>query len=326
MAPNERSLVHELFRLLVEADSDGPVAVGIAPVDSASANSAPVDTAPTEPAPVGAAPVDTPGAGIAPVDSAPAAGELELSVRPLDPTNPLADVLGFTAPSHWVGFGIIAEATPERTWHPSTIGHRRVGAIVTRDGDAVAVLERPLDASIAAGEPSGLLVDICRRALGLRTDAPETTSLKLFARRWLGDVLAVANTHPDPAVGMAFADAAHAGPLSRLVAELVPELAGADPHTMLALGVPEVAHRWPWAILRRMCADAALYLPGLDAFEAAWMDDGVFCRWVLASLPPSGPTLDDLEHLLDPDVFDDVLEIFADLHEAADHDAAADAA
>src|SRR5690606_3096871 len=61
-----------------------------------------------------------------------------------------------------------------------------------------------------------------------------------------------------------------------------------------------LARAWPWSRLR---ADpAGVDLPGVAALTplAGWMDDGMWARWVLASLPGLADLLDAVHALLPP--------------------------
>ena len=54
----------------------------------------------------------------------------------------------------------------------------------------------------------------------------------------------------------------------------------------------------PWPVVRRRCAEGNVTIAGIDALDAAWMDDGMFSRFALDSYVPTPVVLDDLRELL----------------------------
>jgi hypothetical protein len=153
----------------------------------------------------------------------------------------------------------------------------RVVTLVSRTGTEHAVAT--LDDGTVIDEPGeGTVGDALRRCLGLPTPPPPCTTEELFNRHWLLAVLAAGGgTRP-----MTWRQAAGLHPCTLLAADL------ADPCT--------------WADLRRMTAAGSIAPARLTADLAAWMDDGMFARWVMADLPPAQRLLDELARAQSPGV------------------------
>jgi hypothetical protein len=145
--------------------------------------------------------------------------------------------------------------------------------------------------------PEGVVADACRRALGLPTAPPPGSTRELWALLWLDRVV-------DAAAG--------GGPGARpttwpALARLHP---AAGPHgdptaaalhpVALAAAAGTLAAAWPWHRLR---ADpGAIPLPGARPAPGleAWMDDGMWARWLLSHLPAAGDLLSAVRALLPP--------------------------
>ena len=162
----------------------------------------------------------------------------ELAVRPLD-GHPGQALLGFSAPMGWTAIGVSSEgwAGPyqgEVTGYSAVAApgtRRRVRAIVQIDRDgSLAGCARWRDGGIVAEAPTdGFVVDCLRRALGLGTPPPTTTTDTLFAALWLEGVEASVAVWMDT------------GMLSRWMVEQMPpvaETAAPVPAPLLSGGIP----------------------------------------------------------------------------------------
>jgi hypothetical protein len=227
-------------------------------------------------------------------------GRPTLAWFPLDGGHPLELLLRFIAPAAWWAIGVCASG-----WAHELDDHGRqqrgpasesptveVTVLVARTGAAAGLLRQGDQVTELPGHPEGVVADACRRALGLPTGPPpEGSTARLWAQCWLDRIVeaaaqpggrrrvrswrAVASLHP--AVG------------PRL------DLTAADPPAHDPARLAELARRWseawPWPRLR--AEPAAVDLPWLDRTPAlaAWMDDGMWARWLLSALPH----LDDLQ-------------------------------
>jgi hypothetical protein len=125
------------------------------------------------------------------------------------------------------------------------------------------------------GSPEGEVADACRRALGLPTAPPPGSTLQLWTLAWLDRVVDVAGRAAAPDRLRTWAQVAdlHAAAGPRC-----------DP-AALAAAAASLAEAWPWSRLRAepSVVDAPGPVPAAEL--AAWMDDGMWARWLLARLP-----------------------------------------
>ncbi len=211
--------------------------------------------------------------------------ELELATRPLD-GHPVEELIGFTAPDAWCGFGVAATGsclplpgdgcaepliparTPVRLVHLVGRTEASHSLVSTESGE---VLE-PSPSGVV-----GLVDDVCRRVLGLCTTPPDGTPAALWARLWLEAVVAV-----PPAPGAPeWSAVAALHPAVQQVRRADPELA------LIAAGDLELAGRvmaetWSWEELRLRCAAGGPSTISVSPAQAAWMDEGMFSRMVLS--------------------------------------------
>jgi hypothetical protein len=224
-------------------------------------------------------------------------GSRALAWFPLDGAHPLGLLLRFVAPPHWHAVGVsvpgwahrIDDPGPARAESPpvtvTVMVHRTgVAAGLIRQGDRVAAMPEP---------PDGVVPDACRRALGLPTDPAPATTAGLWALCWLDRIVATAARAP---AGRGLRDweaVAALHPAAR------PRPAANDP-VSLAGAATALARAWPWARLR--AEPAVLDLPGPPPSPdlGAWMDDGMWARWVLSSMPAGDDLLRAVHDLLPP--------------------------
>ena len=188
-----------------------------------------------------------------------------LGTRPLPPgSHPLEHMLGFVAPASWSAFGAVCfgRAAPEDR-------RARVVTLVARTGETYAVTS--LDDGTVMDEPGeGSVTDALRRCLGLATPPPPCPTNELFDAYWLRSVLAAGRR-------MTWREAA-------------------------ALRPEPVVYELDWTDVRRHAAAGSSPSPRVSADVAAWMDDGMFARWVLADQPPVDWLLDQLAFAQLPNV------------------------
>jgi hypothetical protein len=217
---------------------------------------------------------------------------VELYLRPLHAVD---DLVGFTAPALWDGIGVVASGTavgerPARRREPVEVAH-----LCLRDGSAVTSLrgadgERLVDRT-GPDATRGIVPDLCRRALGLPTPAPVEAPTEVFDTLWLDRILAEALDRDLGDPPLSRADALAAFPAA------VPRRAGA-----VELREARARAAASWADLRRRVGLGRLHVRGLSRREAQWMDDGLFARWVLSSLPPLDELATDVDALLPREV------------------------
>jgi hypothetical protein len=223
--------------------------------------------------------------------------ELILGHKPLD-GHPARELLGFVAPDTWWALGVVCPgwANPagddlgdvdmdrgrrDGPRYADRPGRRRVRAVslVARDGAEAARLvlddDPPIDPG-ACGE--GLIPDCLRRALGLPTAPPAIAVAELWATRWLGEIVA-AGEAGCRRVGWAEAAALH--PVAEVLAP-----GRTITHDDLIPAASALQTTVGWADVRARVAAGHWSAPDLSPDVAAWMDDGMFSRWVLGGSPP----------------------------------------
>jgi hypothetical protein len=213
-----------------------------------------------------------------------------------DPADLVASLVGFDAPATWVAMAVVVRG---RSWalddadtdpRPLRLTH-----VVDRRGGSASVMRHAGEEPIVGGpEGQGRLVDACRRALGLVTAPPPEESTGLWALLWLDGLLARA-ARGDELTGLVAAARAH--PAIEMVAEQDPDMVEEAAHRLVRLGRLFGQAR-DWAHLRRAAAAGEWPVEDLDPEGAAWMDDGMFARWVTADFPLLDDYLAELDVLL----------------------------
>lgn len=246
-----------------------------------------------------------------------------VEVDPADPTalllgqrvlpagdHPLDHLLGFTAPPEWMGLGVIcfgwtgAEPSGEDvpasfcdrpSPHPAPSGpaagcaRRRVRVVTLLERTGNQASTTALDDGAVSDEPAqGTVSDALHRCLGLPTPAPPASTAEFFAVLWLQGLLSAPR-------GIAWTYAAAQHPAFAWLRALG-RRPGCD--DLITAG-RAMAETLDWPTLRASAAaqaEATLVAPQV----AAWMDDGMFARWILGSHPPLPALLDALELTLAP--------------------------
>lgn len=219
--------------------------------------------------------------------------------------HPLDLLLGFVAPPPWTALGVVcfgwaapgevdagrhSTTSPRPSRHPDR-RRVRVTTIVDRRGQerATASLE---DGTVVDEPGAGTVTDALRRALRIPTAPPPVGTEELFAAVWLAEIAATGRA-------LTWAEVALLHPAMRLLAGGYPR---PQPEELISSG--RALHRaMTWEKLRRRAA-AGRFDAGNDVDEAlaGWMDDGMFCRWVLAGVTPLPRLLGECAATLTPDV------------------------
>jgi hypothetical protein len=241
--------------------------------------------------------------------------------RPLSPVgpatdDPVADLLGYVVPADCSGLAVVAEGTGRRLvgpggdpWsEPVSSTPHRFAYVVDRDGRAAvavrargenAVVEARADGAVSG--PGGRLVDGCHRAMGLATGPPVHDSARLWLLAWLDLLLTRALGRGAPST---WSDVVRLHPAVRLVERVDGPLpAGIDvaPEALGRMGRALGAAR-DWEGLRSSAARGEWAAPGVIPRHAAWMDAGMFARWVSGEFLPESVYLSELAEALPADV------------------------
>ncbi len=213
-----------------------------------------------------------------------------------DPADLVASLVGFDAPATWDAMAVVVQG---RSW---TLADRaedprpvRLTHVVDREGGVASVMRHAGDDPVVGGpDGQGRLIDVCRRSLGLPTAPPPEESTGQWALLWLDGHLARA-ARGEKLAGLVAAARAH--PAIEMVAEREPELVDEAAHRLVRLGQVFGRAR-DWSHLRRAAASGEWVVDDLAPAGAAWMDDGMFARWVIADFPRLDDYLSELDRLL----------------------------
>lgn len=220
-------------------------------------------------------------------------GDVEVAVRADG-----FDGLGWLAPPEWDGMGVVGTGRLRRLDESAELpaslvggmdGHLRMACLLFRSGRVGWHMTLPDGSSFDKVPEEGRMLDVLRRCLGLPTPPPPCSLDRLYSVAWLAEIL----------------DAARPGHLlswSDVVA-LHPVLAGRpggfDTPTQERL-VDVLTAGESWEDVRMAVADGYVddCLP--PPHVAAWMDAGMFARWVLGSMRPVEEMLAAVRPLLRP--------------------------
>jgi hypothetical protein len=228
---------------------------------------------------------------------------LDLGVHPLDGDHPLEALLGFVAPPDWLALGVTSPGLGHPTPGEPGGGRRaservHVTVLLSRTGAAAGVIRRDAHASRLGEAPGGVVADACRRALGLPTAPPPPTTAGLWTLSWLDRLVETLTASAGPPGPMTWPEATGLHPAAPTTAPPTPEA--------LAQATGHRAAEWPWPRLRADPPRAGTPGPQPTPAQAAWMDDGMFARWLLAWFPPLDDLLDACHDLLPEAVADRV--------------------
>ncbi len=264
-------------------------------------------------------------------ETGPDGRRLEIASRALDERDghPVEALLGFDAPAHWRALGVVAEGAAHPLGEPVGNGaqagpHRpddrrrvRVVHLVARDGDSATALRTQGgapelgNASGAGATPCGRIDDVLRRTLGLPSVAPREPTVVLWALVWLDRLLA------DRAAALPAQ-----APLDWTGAALLHPAVALAHGEHLVTGTPsprEVARfgalmgrAHDWAALRAACAHGRWPVAEVPCELAAWMDDGIFSRWVTGAYPHPAELFEAVAALVPAAVAERISAVLAD--------------
>lgn len=169
--------------------------------------------------------------------------------------------------------------------------------VVNRHGTSVTTLTTGSDSrrfGPNTDPQTGRVPDTCRRVLGLPTCPPTDSMTDFVLAAWLEVIARHALDRP----GLEWSDITGLHPATHCVpAPITP--------TALAKATLDLGTSLDWDRFRRVIAKVGGFPFGDNAIEiAAWMDDGMFSRWAMDSIPTCNEALDLLEAVLGPATFD----------------------
>ena len=225
-----------------------------------------------------------------------------LVVVALTDPDPVVQLLGFTAPAEWWAVGIVTgararsldDAAAPAVW--GTLVH-----LIERGGTSTSLLGRPGLEPLALGcdtaAVEGRLGDACRRMLGLPTAPPPGDMTAHVTDLWLDVVARDACDHP----GLDWTEV-----VARHPAGPVPGARSMAPTpALMARHTVRFGADLDWERYRRTCVALDRTPFGeIDADVAAWMDTGMFARWMLGESLPWPERMELLDGLLSPGAAD----------------------
>lgn len=222
----------------------------------------------------------------------------------------VAGLLGFLAPHDWGAMAVIVTGRAREIGQPRSAGRRvRITHVVDRFGRSASVVRGP-DGTVEemAGDGEGRMIDACLRALGQPTAPPPPDSTALWAAIWVDHLLgAAARGEPIPDA----AAAARRHPAIDLLAIHEPTLLGEGITRLVRVG-ELLGEARPWPELRHKAAAGEWSVPHVTPEQAAWMDDGMFARWVLDQWPCCEELLEELDRRLPEEAADAVRATLAE--------------
>jgi hypothetical protein len=201
--------------------------------------------------------------------------------------HPLDSLLGFTAPAEWLALGVCAEgwaASLDAGCRPSQAKGRmrmRSTMLVTRHGDVASGMRLAGEEfKLMPGEGEGTIVDALKRAMGVPTAPPHVPFAGWVARMLLA-----------------------------LIIGDVPRGHRRVPWTQVRPSLEryrELADEGSWETLRSIAGKRAGVIADLAPEDAAWMDEGMFSRWVIGGMPSYDHLLEEARKASTPEAFSQV--------------------
>jgi hypothetical protein len=200
----------------------------------------------------------------------------------------LEHLLGWTAPAECWALGVAASCRITPT--DPTINAAAQGRVVAAEGGGVVCLLSGRDGSFASRlhgtdteptaqeVPNGKLVDLLIRPFGRPTPPPPRPTSDVITVLWLAAIAERLDQCPLDPPGWDEVLALH--PVCQTLDGWLPTPA----ETFCVLDAATAA--WDWAYLRALAARGEAFQDLLSKEVAEWMDDGMFARWVLGTLPP----------------------------------------
>jgi len=155
----------------------------------------------------------------------------------------------------------------------------RMCCLVTRDGLVGWRMTLPDGRSLAQAPTEGRLLDCLRRCLALPTPPPPVGAGQLQSVFWLAAILEEVHRTDRK---LSWREVVRLHPAAEL-------LGGFDASADLQPDLPELIRiagdSWSWELLRQQAVSDRWAKELVSPDLAAWMDEGMFARWILGALP-----------------------------------------
>jgi hypothetical protein len=196
--------------------------------------------------------------------------------------------LGWDAPPDCVAVGLVGtgraqvgDSPTEGRVHlaPGLIAGIRMCCLVTRCGDVVWRMMLPDGRSFEDAPQEGRLLDCLKRCFALPTPPPPVGTGHLLSVFWLGAIIDEVRRIDR---GLTWREVSLLHPAARMATGSTPTGSG---HPDVSVMIRVAASAWSWEALR-VQAEKGSWAEDLVSPElAAWMDEGMFARWILGALP-----------------------------------------
>lgn len=198
------------------------------------------------------------------------------------------DIVGWHAPPECHALGVVATGTVDRADEgveppvPIPIGRTpgaRMSCVVVRSGETGWAMRMPGGTVLNEPPEGGRLLDCLHRAMGLPTAPPPTSPGPFQSALWLSAIIDEGSIRDRHLSWREVID------LHPVVSCLAKARGPKVPTRELPELIRTAAHFWSWSRLRQdaVAYDWAKHVIPQEVAE--WMDDGMFCRWLLAELP-----------------------------------------
>jgi hypothetical protein len=196
--------------------------------------------------------------------------------------------LAWNAPAECLAVGVVATGKAHvadgpveggAPFAPGLIPDIRMSCLVTRTGDVNWRMTLPDGRSFDDAPEEGRLLDCLKRCFALPTPPPPVSAGHLLSVFWLGAVLDEVHRSDRR---LTWKEVARLHPAAQVMSGC--GWAGGDGLDVSGIiGVSSSA--WSWEALRVQAETGSWAKELVSADLAAWMDEGMFARWVLSALP-----------------------------------------
>jgi hypothetical protein len=212
-------------------------------------------------------------------------GEGNFGLRFVDGSRGL---LGWQAPRDCIAVGVVATGkahvadTPVEApvpLAPGLIPGIRMCCLVARDGEVTWRMTLPDGRCFDDAPREGRLLDCLRRCFALPTSPPPAGPGHLLSVFWLGAII-----DEDRRVDrrLTWREISRLHPAAKMMS--LPGGPCDDQQDVFDL-VRAATSTWSWETLRKQAVEHSWAGDLVSSELAAWMDDGMFARWILAALP-----------------------------------------
>jgi hypothetical protein len=196
--------------------------------------------------------------------------------------------LGWEAPPDCLAVGVVAAGKAHvadspvegpAPFSPGVIPGIRMCCLVTRRGEVTWRMALPDGRSFDDAPQEGRLLDCLKRCFALPTPPPPAGPGHLLSVIWLGAIL-----DEDRRVDrrLSWREISRLHPAATMTGR---RAAGPDDRQDFSALIRAATSAWSWETLRNRAVTESWAGELVSPELAAWMDDGMFARWILGALP-----------------------------------------